>query len=222
LSSNNSLLAETIPTLTQERILWQQGYRCIAGMDEAGRGAWAGPVVAAAVILPQGCPELADLLSPVRDSKLLAPHRRSCCYDLVLEHALCWAVGAVPAAEIDRIGIVPATRLAMHQALERLPIEPAYLLIDALQLDRVPTPQRAIIRGDRTCLSIAAASIIAKVTRDRLMCDLNAVHPGYGLAQHKGYGTPGHRQALGRLGSSPLHRHSFRPVALRNALDCYD
>ncbi len=218
----SSLLTDSTPTLAQERILWQQGYECIAGMDEAGRGAWAGPVVAAAVILPYDQPDLDDLLSPVRDSKLLAPHPRDCCYDLVLEHALCWGVGAVPAAEIDCIGIVPATRLAMRLAMECLPIPPAYLLIDALHLDRVPTPQRAIIKGDRTCLSIAAASIIAKVTRDRMMREMDATHPGYGLAQHKGYGTPQHRHALARLGASPLHRHSFRPIALRNALDCYD
>ena len=220
--SNHSLLAETIPTLAEERDLWRRGYRCIAGMDEAGRGAWAGPVVAAAVILPPNRSDLDECLSPVRDSKLLTPHPRACCYDLVLEHALCWGIGAVAAAEIDRIGIVPATRRAMRQALERLCVAPAYLLIDGLALDILPMPQRAIPKGDRTCLSIAAASIIAKVTRDRLMRDLDVAHPGYGLAQHKGYGTRQHRKALARLGASPLHRHSFRPVALRNALNCYD
>ncbi len=205
------------PTLEQERALWQQGYRCIAGIDEAGRGAWAGPVVAAAVILPANRPGLADALAPVRDSKLLSPRQRACCYDLVLEHALAWATGAVSAAEIDRIGIVPATRRAMRAALDGLVIPPEHLLIDALPLNEVPLPQRAIIKGDRICLSIAAASILAKVTRDRLMRELDAAQPGYALAQHKGYGTAMHRAALARLGSSPLHRHSYAPVALQDA-----
>jgi ribonuclease HII len=220
-SSSTSPLAESAPTLAQERSLWQQGYKCIAGIDEAGRGAWAGPVVAAAVVLPVEQDNLAGALAPVRDSKLLSPYRRACCYDLVLENALAWGVGAVAAQEIDRIGIVPATRLAMGMAVERLCLRPDYMLIDAVTLDRAAIPQRAIIKGDRTSLSIAAASIVAKVTRDRLMRDLDAAHPGYGLAQHKGYGTPGHREALERLGSCSLHRHSFAPVAMQDAALCH-
>ncbi len=221
MSSRTEPQSAQAPTLAQERALWQQGYRCIAGIDEAGRGAWAGPVVAAAVILPAEQPCLAAALAPVRDSKLLSPRQRARCYDLVLEHALAWGAGAVPAAEIDRIGIVPATRLAMRAALAGLCIAPTYLLIDALALDGVALPQRAIIKGDRCCLSIAAASIIAKVTRDRLMRELDAAMPGYALAQHKGYGTAKHRAALARLGSSPLHRHSYAPVALQDAADGY-
>ena len=210
------------PDLTVERRLWTNGYRRIAGLDEAGRGAWAGPVVAAAVVLPAERPDLAVALAPVRDSKLLSPRQRALCYDLVLEHALAWGTGAVCAAEIDRIGIVPATRLAMRHALAGLCIRPAHLLIDALTLEEVGIPQRATVKGDRICLSIAAASIIAKVTRDRMMRELDAALPGYALARHKGYGTPQHRVALARLGSSPHHRHSYAPVAQRDALECHD
>jgi ribonuclease HII len=174
-------------------------------------------VVAAAVILPADWPDLAAALAPVRDSKQLCASRRACCYDLVLECSLAWGVGIVCADEIDAIGIVPATRRAMCAALESLCISPTFLLIDALALDCLSTPQQPIIRGDRTCLSIAAASIIAKVTRDRLMRELEAIHPGYGLARHKGYGTPVHREALTRLGSSPIHRRTYAPVALLDA-----
>ncbi len=211
-----------MPHLQEERVLWRQGYRCIAGIDEAGRGAWAGPVVAAAVILPPDRRGLAADLAPVRDSKLLSPRQRARCYDLVLEHALAWGAGLASAEEIDKMGIVPATRLAMRRALAALPMAPVHLLIDALTLGDVALPQRAIVKGDRCCLSIAAASIMAKVTRDRLMRDLDACHPGYALRQHKGYGTPAHREALMRLGSSPIHRHSYAPVALRDALVCDD
>lgn len=218
MSSNGSSLAAVAPTLDQERALWQRGHRCVAGLDEVGRGAWAGPVVAAAVVLPADWVDLAAALAPVRDSKLLCANRRACCYDLVLESCLAWGVGVVPADDIDCIGIVPATRRAMRAALDSLCVPPTFLLIDALALDGVPTPQTAIIKGDRTCLSIAAASIIAKVTRDRLMRDMEAIHPGYGLAQHKGYGTPAHREALARLGSCPIHRRSYAPVALLDAV----
>ena len=214
MSSNNSLLAEIIPTLTQERILWQQGYRCIAGMDEAGRGAWAGPVVAAAVVLPRDFSTLADCLATVRDSKLLTPHRRAVCYDLVLDYALAWGVGAVPSDEIDRIGIMPSTRLAMRIALDNLCIRPDFLLIDYITLDDVDVAQQGIVKGDRYVLSIAAASIVAKVTRDRQLIEMEHFYNGYGLAQHKGYGTRQHREALDRLGPTGYHRHSFAPVAI--------
>jgi ribonuclease HII len=221
LSSNREPHTSAVPHLQEEHALWRLGYRCIAGIDEAGRGAWAGPVVAAAVVLPPAWPGLSAALGPVRDSKLLSPRQRALCYDLVLQHALAWATGAVSAAEIDRVGIVPATRLAMRHALAALCIRPAHLLIDALTLE-IGIPQRAIVKGDRICLSIAAASIIAKVTRDRMMRELDAAHPGYALARHKGYGTPQHRAALARLGSSPFHRHSYAPVALQDALECHD
>jgi ribonuclease HII len=200
------------PDLSREQRLWTQGYTHIAGLDEAGRGAWAGPVVAAACILPPNAPDLALWLAPVRDSKLLTPHRREVCYDLIRQHALAYGVGQVSAEEIDCIGILPATRLAMQQALEALAIPPDHLLIDAVRLTQVPLPQQAIIKGDRDCLSIAAASIIAKVTRDRGMIALAEHLPGYGLAQHKGYGTRAHLAALQTLGTTPQHRHTFAPI----------
>lgn len=199
------------PDLAEESKLWAQGYVRIAGLDEAGRGAWAGPVVAASVVLPR-CPDLRQILDPVRDSKLLTSRRRDVCYDLILSHVLGYGVGVVPPGEIDRIGIVPATRQAMQQAIHELSFVPGYLLIDFLSLPQVTIPQRAIPKGDRDCLSIAAASVIAKVTRDRLMIALDQRLPGYGLAQHKGYGTRQHRAALRKLGPTPHHRHSFSPI----------
>ena len=200
------------PGLTEECRLWAQGYTRIAGLDEAGRGAWAGPVVAAAVILPPNPAELARQLAPVRDSKLLTPRRRELCYEIITSCALSWGVGFVSAAEIDRIGILPATRRAMLLAIEALSVPADFLLIDALQLPQVPLPQRAFIKGDRDHLSIAAASIVAKVTRDRWLQALDERFPGYGLARHKGYGTPEHWAALCALGPSPEHRHSFAPI----------
>ena len=200
------------PDLSEERKLWARGRTRVTGLDEAGRGAWAGPVVAAAVILPPDLPDLRKALEPVRDSKLLTPHQRDVCYDLVLGHALACGVGSVPAGEIDRVGIVPATREAMRQAIQALPSAPDYLLIDFLTLPQVPVPQRAIPKGDVRSLSIAAASIVAKVTRDRWMISLDERVPGYGLAQHKGYGTPQHLAALHLLGPTWHHRHSFAPI----------
>jgi len=201
-----------LPGLAEERRLWAQGYMRIAGLDEAGRGAWAGPVVAGAVILPPALPELAQLLAPVRDSKLLTPHRREICYDLITAHALAYGAGFVSAEEIDRIGILPATRQAMCLALESLSASPDYLLIDALRLPQVSLPQMGIIKGDRDHLSIAAASIVAKVTRDRWMRALDERLPGYGLSRHKGYGTREHLAALRALGPSAEHRHTFAPI----------
>lgn len=199
--------------LALEVELWAAGYRRVAGLDEAGRGAWAGPVVAAAVILPPDPDALAPLLGRVDDSKCLSPEVRERLYDLIRAHALAVGVGSVPADEIDRVGIVPATKAAMIQAAGALTSTPDFLLLDYLTLPGVPWPQRGLPHGDALSLSIAAASIIAKVTRDRLMITLDSACPGYGFAQHKGYGTAGHRAALGRLGPCPLHRLSFRPVA---------
>lgn len=200
------------PDLARERELWARGYVRVAGLDEAGRGAWAGPVVAAAVVLPSDVPDLSEELSPVRDSKLLTPRRRERCYGLILRHASDYGVGLVPSSEIDRIGIVPATRRAMQQALEVLSSPPDYLLIDAVSLPRVPIPQCALPKGDLYHLSISAASIIAKVTRDRWMIGLDRHLPGYGMAQHKGYGTRQHRAALHSLGATSQHRHSYAPI----------
>lgn len=200
------------PGLTEERRLWAQGYMRVAGLDEAGRGAWAGPVVAGAVILPPDLPDLDQRLALVRDSKLLTPRRRELCYELIIQHALAYGVGFVSAEEIDRIGILPATRRAMLLALEALKVPADFLLIDAIHLPQAPIPQRAFVKGDREHLSIAAASILAKVTRDRWMKTLDRSLPGYGLAQHKGYGTADHLKALHALGPSPEHRRTFAPV----------
>jgi ribonuclease HII len=199
------------PDAHVELALWAQGYAIIAGIDEAGRGAWAGPVVAAAVCLPPDETTLRSL-HPVCDSKLLTPACRERCYGLVTEAALAYATGQVASTVIDQMGIVPATRLAMKQAVLALDPPPSYLLIDFLRLEEIALPQDAIVKGDRYCLSIAAASIIAKVTRDRLMLDLDRAFPGYGFAQHKGYGTARHQQSLRRLGASPEHRRSFAPL----------
>ena len=199
-----------LPTLDQESALRQQGYRVIAGVDEVGRGALAGPVMAAAVVLP---PE-ADFpwLSLVRDSKQLSPAQRERVFDLVQHAGIAFGLGSVPHAIIDQVGIVQATRMAMAGAVEALPSRPDYLLIDALSLPEVQLPQEGIVRGDQQCLSIACASIMAKVSRDREMTELDRTYPGYGLAQHKGYGTRQHLQCLGRLGPCAIHRRSFAPV----------
>ena len=202
------------PDLAQERRLWARGMVRIAGLDEAGRGAWAGPVVAAACILPPDEAALSGALAIVRDSKLLSPARRERAYELVVRLAVTFGVGAVSADEIDAIGIVPATRKAMTLALAGLSLAPQHLLIDALRLPDVPLPQTALIKGDRFCLSIAAASILAKVTRDRMMVALERTVPGYEFARHKGYGTAAHRRALVCRGASRCHRMSFAPLRL--------
>ncbi|MBN1889843.1 MAG: ribonuclease HII [Thermoflexales bacterium] len=205
------------PGLQEERRLWRAGLSLVAGIDEAGRGAWAGPVFAAAVILPHD----ACLPSQVRDSKQLSPAQREALYPLIGQAALAWSVGQADQAEIDTLGIVPATRLAMTRAVGALGLQPDALLIDAVRLPDTPLPQRVLYHADALCLSVAAASILAKVSRDRWMVELDARYPGYLFAQHKGYGTRAHRQALARLGVSPVHRRSYRPVAARLALACH-
>ncbi len=201
------------PGLTFERQAWEQGYRLIAGIDEAGRGAWAGPVVAAAVILPDPGKYLLAELAGVRDSKLLSPAQRERCYGLIERVAVAIGVGAVDAPDIDAQGIVSATRTAMLQAARALVVAPDYYLVDALYLP-VDAPQQDIIKGDRLCLSIAAASIVAKVTRDRRMIAYDADWPAFGLARNKGYGTDEHKRALQLIGPTPIHRYSYRPVRL--------
>ena len=200
------------PNLDREACLWDQGYARVAGVDEAGRGAWAGPVVAAAVVLPACQSDLAEALRPVRDSKTLTARQRDRCYDLVCARAVSFGVGGVSAAGIDRLGIVPATRLAMSRAIAALGDPPDYLLIDAVPLPSLGIPHDAFFKGDRDCLSIAAASIIAKVTRDRWMIALGERMPGYGMARHKGYGTRQHKGALSILGPTHQHRYSYAPV----------
>lgn len=199
-------------TLALEHRLYAQGYRLIAGLDEAGRGAWAGPVVAAAVILPLERPDLASLLDGVADSKQLAPHVRMRLAERIRDIAVAAEVGIGAPALIDREGIVPATRYAMMQALRRLGVTPQALVLDHLRLPHVPLPQYAMPHADARHLCVAAASILAKVTRDNLMVRLAKRYPGYGFAQHKGYGTPDHYRALIQKGITPIHRRSFAPI----------
>lgn len=199
------------PTLVEEMSLWQAGYVRIAGLDEAGRGAWAGPVVAAAVILPPDT-AVAGRLAGVADSKQLLAAQRERLYAAIVREALAWAVGAASAQEIDGEGIAAATRHAMQLAIANLPQPPDFLLIDYVRLAGLATPQRSLPHGDGKVLSIAAASIVAKVTRDRLMVDMARRHPGYGFQQHKGYGTADHQAALRQLGPCAEHRMTFQPV----------
>jgi ribonuclease HII len=185
----------------------------IAGLDEAGRGAIAGPVVAAAVILPLNDLQRLQLLSAVNDSKLLTPKKREAFFDLIIEHALAYGIGQVSADTIDDIGILPANAQAMQQALAQIDPPARYLLIDGrMRLKNVPIPQQSIIKGDQKSLSIAAASILAKVSRDRHMIALHGQYPDYDFARHKGYCTRAHESALALHGPSPIHRHSFAPI----------
>jgi len=198
------------PSFTEEKMLEAQGYQYIAGIDEAGRGSLAGPVVAAAVILP--CHIDASWLNQVKDSKQLSPARREFLFHHIHEVAISMGIGVVPHKIIDAEGIVRATRLAMKLAIDQLTPPPEFLLIDYMCLPEVPLPQKGITNGDNLCFSIACASIMAKVSRDHLMIEFDGIYPGYGLAQHKGYGTKGHLACLRRLGPSPIHRQSFKPV----------
>ena len=191
-------------------MLEAQGCRIIAGVDEVGRGALAGPVVAAAVILP--CNMNTDWMDQVRDSKQLSPAVRELMCGYIRDIAISIGIGISSHEVIDARGIITATRLAMKSAVDQLSPAPQHLLIDYLKLPEVPLPQKGIICGDSLCFSIACASIVAKVVRDRLMVELDGVYPGYGLAQHKGYGTEGHLARLHHLGPCPIHRRSFQPL----------
>ena len=187
-----------IPSFAEEERLEAQGYRLIAGVDEVGRGALAGPVVAAAVILP--CQIDVPWLNQVKDSKQLSPSSREFLFPHIHQIAISIGIGVIPNDTIDNQGIIKATRLAMKSAIDQLSPPPESLLIDYMLLPEVPLPQKGIKDGDCLCVSIACASIIAKVARDRLMIEFEQVHPGYGLAQHKGYGTRMHLSCLRRLG----------------------
>ena len=198
------------PNFDEEDKLKSQGYELIAGIDEVGRGALAGPVVAGAVILPH--PASLPWFGLVRDSKKLDSRKRESLFDLISKEAIAVGIGIVPPQVIDSINILKATKLAMMQAVEKLPKQPNFLLIDRVTLPQCPIPQRGITRGDESCLSIACASIIAKVTRDRIMEEFDQIYPGYGFAQHKGYGTGRHISCLRKLGPSPIHRLYFAPV----------
>ncbi len=203
------------PTIEAEERFWRQGLVTVAGLDEAGRGPWAGPVWAGAVVLPEmvGIPES---LVGVRDSKVLTMQRREVLVERIRDVALAVGDGSASAGEIDALGIVSATRLAMQRAIEALGMMPQALILDAITLPHVALPQDSFPRADARSITVAAASIIAKVLRDRWMVEHAEVqYPGYGFAQHKGYGTRQHQEALDRLGVCPLHRRSFQPIASR-------
>jgi len=199
------------PNLEWERALWEAGILRIAGIDEAGRGALAGPVAAAVAILPPGR-SIARELSGVRDSKQMTPPQRESWSKRIQEIALAFGVGFASSEEIDFLRIVPATQLAAQRSLAALTIKTEHLLLDYIFLPDIPLPQTSLIKGDMRSLSIAAASVLAKTSRDALMIELDEQYPGYGLAKHKGYGTAAHRQAIEQLGPSAIHRMSFAPM----------
>ncbi|MGQ9572190.1 MAG: ribonuclease HII [Dehalococcoidia bacterium] len=198
------------PTFIYEEDLWAQGADLVAGVDEVGRGPLAGPVVAGAVLLPPCCHF--PWLARVRDSKALSAARRQELADRICQDAVAIGLGMVPHHLVDDVGIVEATRLAMLAALEELSAAPEFVLIDALSLPRCSLPHRPIIHGDGLSLSIACASIVAKVARDRIMLKADSRYSGYGFARNKGYATREHLEALVRLGPSPIHRRTFAPV----------
>lgn len=200
------------PDLSFEQALWQTGIRRLAGVDEAGRGALAGPVFAAAVILPDTL-DCLGLLSGVRDSKQMTARQRDFWANQIKTTALSWGVGCAEAEEIDRLGILPATRLAVRRAVETLQPSPEHLLLDYLKLSEYGARQTSLVKGDARCLSIAAASVLAKTARDAQMLAYHRQYPAYGFARHKGYGTQEHLNALAQSGPCPIHRRSFAPVA---------
>jgi ribonuclease HII len=198
------------PDLSHELALWS-AYKYIAGLDEAGRGALAGPVCVGAVILPDDDPLLSQALGGTRDSKQLTPRKRLELIPRIKWTALAWGVGFASAGEIDLLGIVPATRLAASRALEMLSLFPNFLLTDfRLELPELDVSQTALVKGDQRSLSIASASILAKTARDSLMFELDAEYPEYGFSRHKGYGTLLHRAKVWQFGPSPIHRKTFK------------
>ncbi len=194
----------------QEKYCQQQGYSLIAGIDEVGRGCLAGPVVAAAVIMP--CERRLSWFRRVRDSKLLTPEQRESISPLIHEAAVSIGTGVVQPEIIDSRGMTYAVRLAMKMAINKLSPQPDYILIDYFTVPGLNLPQKGVMEGDTVCFSIACASIVAKVFRDHMMEELDKTYPGYGLARHKGYGTEEHVARLRQLGPSPIHRRSFQPV----------
>jgi ribonuclease HII len=198
------------PTFVEENNLWQLGCSRVAGIDEAGRGPLAGPVVAAAVIMPGDLE--ADWKPLINDSKQLSPSLRERLFLCISDVAIGIGVGLSDVQTIDSSGIVKATHLAMKRAVDQLTPPPDFLLVDYMSIPEVRLPQKGITHGDCLCFSIACASIIAKVTRDHMMVEIDRFYPEYKFAEHKGYGTPEHLDCLRRLGPSPVHRCSFQPV----------
>jgi ribonuclease HII len=190
-----------------EEELRGQGFALIAGVDEAGRGPLAGPVIAAAAMLPPRC-----RLPGLHDSKLLAPAERERLYELIRKRAIAIGVGISDAKMVDRLNVLEATHWAMREAVEQLDPQPDLLLVDGRRVPGLPVRHRAVVGGDGLCASIAAASIVAKVLRDRMMAELDALYPGYGFREHKGYGTKEHQKRLLELGPCPEHRMSFAPL----------
>jgi len=203
------------PDLSFENEHWRRGCQTVAGIDEAGRGALAGPVYAAAVILPSARVDLIPTLAGVNDSKKLTPSQRERWATCLPQIAVACAIASASAEEIDRIGILPATRLAAQRAIQALSLTPDHLLLDYILLPSVHLPQTPLVKGDARSLSIAAASILAKTARDAHLRTLDQEYPDYGFAAHKGYGTPKHLAALEKLGPTPIHRRSFAPLRTR-------
>jgi len=201
------------PTIEYEQQLWEEGFRAVAGLDEAGRGAWAGPVYAAAVVLPND-KRICELLWGVRDSKRMTARQRQRWQDCIKSASVAWAVASASNEEIDTIGILPATCLAMQRAIDEITNPPSYLLIDYIKIRDCACPQLSIPKGDCLSLSIAAASVLAKTSRDAYMLQVHTNYPHYGFDRHKGYGTALHQQALKEQGPCTLHRMSFRPLKL--------
>lgn len=204
-------LLPAYPDIRLEKALWRAGVQYVAGIDEVGRGAIAGPVCTAIVILPAK-PGLANKLKGVRDSKQMTPRQREHWAQVIQETAITFQIGFASNKEIDDFGIVPATKLAARRAIDKLKIFPEHLLIDALLLREITIPQTSLIKGDARSLSIAAASILAKVSRDELLRTQDDLYPRYGFFTNKGYGTAMHRAALNKWGPSPIHRYSFAPL----------
>ncbi len=206
-----------MPNYAQETELWADGYLRVAGIDEVGRGALAGPVMAAAVIVPQES-SAAPVWQEVRDSKCLQPNQRNKLNKQIQVAALAYGIGVISPAEIDRTNIVIATRQAMCAAVTAIEPAPDFLLIDWVQLPQLRIAQKSLPKADAHIISVAAASILAKVHRDTLMIELGEHYPDYGFAQHKGYGTAAHLAAIERYGPCPIHRQSFAPIARQATL----
>jgi ribonuclease HII len=199
------------PHLEYEKQLWSEGFQVVAGLDEAGRGAWAGPVYAAAVVLPND-DRICNLLSGVRDSKRMTPRQRQRWEGCIKSASISWAIASASNQEIDEFGILEATCLAMQRAIDEIINPPSYLLVDYIQIRDCKCPQLSIPKGDCLSLSIAAASVLAKTGRDAFMVQMDKKYPGYGFSRHKGYGTAFHNGSLQRMGPCQIHRVTFRPI----------